>query len=73
MDELIIQELIKVKFSGGVNDISLYVNLVIQTIAVLVGGIILWRVSVVIHKKKLKERKRNTFFDTPYSKSWRKK
>jgi len=73
MDELTIQELIKAKFSGGMSDISSYVNLSVQTLAVMIGGIALWRISVVLHKRKLAQRSRNDFFETPYSKGWRRK
>lgn len=73
MNEITIQELIKAKFSGGMSDISAYVNLSVQTLAVMIGGIALWRISVVLHKRKLASRSRNDFFDTPYSKGWRRK
>ena len=39
----------------------------------LIGGIVLWRMSNVIHKKKLAQRSRNEFFDTAYSKGWKRK
>ena len=73
MNELTIQQLIKAQYSGGISDASSYVNLAVQAIAVLIGGIVLWRISVVMHKKKLAQRSRNQFFDTPYSKGWKRK
>lgn len=73
MEELTIQQLIRAQFSGAVSDTSSYVNLAVQTVAVLIGGIVLWRISVVMHKKKLAQRSRNQFFDTPYSKGWKRK
>ncbi len=73
MDELTIQQLIQVKFSGELEQTSMYVNIAIQAIAVLIGGIVVWRASNAYHKKKQKERQRNTFFETPYSREWRKK
>ena len=73
MDELTIQELIRVRYSGGMSEVSTYVNLAIQAIAVLIGGIVLWRVSVVLHKKKVQERSRKQFFETKYSKGWKRK
>lgn len=73
MQELTIQQLIKAQFSGAISDTSSYVNLAIQAIAVMIGGIILWRISVVMHKKKLAQRSRNQFFETPYSKGWKRK
>jgi len=73
MDELTIQELIRVRYSGGMSEVSTYVNLAIQAIAVLIGGIVLWRISVVLHKKKVQERSRKQFFETKYSKGWKRK
>lgn len=73
MDELTIQTLIRAKFSGALDQGGTYINLTIQTIAVLVGGIVLWRASNAIHKKKQAERQRNNYFETPYSREWRRK
>lgn len=73
MDELTIQQLIKAKFSGDLSHSATYINLTIQAVAVLIGGIIIWRVSNAMHKKKIKERQRNDYFESPYSKQWRKK
>ena len=73
MDELTIQELIKVRYSGAMSEVSAYVNLAIQAVVVLIGGIILWRISVVMHKRKVEERSRKQFFETKYSKGWKRK
>jgi hypothetical protein len=73
MDELTIQTLIKANYSGGLTETSVYVNLAIQATAVIIGGIVLWRGSVALHKKKLAQRARNTYFETPYSKGWKRK
>jgi len=73
MDDLTIQQLIRAQFSGAVSDTSSYVNLAIQAVAVMIGGIVLWRISVVMHKKKLAQRSKNQFFETPYSKGWKRK
>ena len=73
MDELTIQTLIKAKYSGSLSEISTYINLSIQAVAVLIGGIMLWRISVALHKKKSAKRMRNSYFDTPYSKGWKRK
>jgi hypothetical protein len=37
----------------------------------LVVGLILWRLMVAFHRKKNASRKRSTYFDTEYSKKWR--
>ncbi len=73
MDELTIQTLIKAQYSGALDQSSTYINLVIQTVAVLVGGIVIWRASNAIHRKKQKDRQQNNYFETPYSRHWRKK
>lgn len=66
-----IQTLIQAKFSGQLSETPVYVNLAIQAIAVMVGGIVLWRVSAAIHAKKQRERSKRQFFETRYSKNWR--
>ena len=71
MDELTIQQLINAKFSGELSQMSTYINLTLQAVAILIGGLVLWRASNAIHRKKQKERKRNTYFETPYSRHWK--
>lgn len=71
MDELTIQTLIKAKYSGSLDEMSIYLNLTIQAGAVLIAGIVLWKASTAMHNKKKKERERNKYFDTPYSKGWK--
>lgn len=73
MDELTIQTLIKAKFSGSATEMSTYISLAIQTAAIIFGGIVLWRMSSLYHKKKLAERSRTSYFETPYSKGWKKR
>lgn len=73
MDELTIQTLIKAKYSGSVSEMSIYVNIAIQAVAVLVGGIVLWRISIAIHKRKKAQRQRNPYFESPYSEGWKRK
>ncbi len=71
MSELTLDVLIKAKYSGSISEVASYSSLAIQTIAVIIGGIVLWRISVVMHKRKLAKRSRNDYFETPYSKGWR--
>ena len=73
MDELTIQTLIKAKYAGALSDMSSYTSLAIQAIAVIIGGIIIWRASAVLHKRKLAERSRKQYFETSYSKGWKRK
>lgn len=68
-----IETLIRLKYSGAESDMSLYISLAVQTGAVLVGGIVLWRMSARLHKKKQANRSRNAYFETPYSKGWKRK
>lgn len=67
-----IQSLIQAKFSGPLSESQTYINLAIQAIAVMIGGIIVWRASNAYHAKKQKERSNRSFFESRYSKSWRK-
>lgn len=67
------QNIIKIQFSGAHADVEAYSGLAVQTIAVLVGGIILWRISNYLHKRKQKQRRKNDFFETPYAKGWKRK
>lgn len=63
--------LIKAKYSGAVTEMGTYLNLATLAVAVMIGGIVLWRSSTVLHKRKLAERANNKFFETPYSKGWK--
>lgn len=67
-----IETLIKAKFSGQLSEAPIYVNLTLQAIAVLMGGFILWRAINAYHAKKQKQRANRRFFETRYSKSWKK-
>jgi len=67
------QQIIKANYSGSLSQMSAYISISIQAIAVIIGGIVLWRVSISMQKKKEKQRTRNTYFDTPYSRSWKRK
>ncbi|MDB4516678.1 hypothetical protein N9089_03680 [Crocinitomicaceae bacterium] len=73
MEESSYQEVIKLYYSGASSELDLYSGLAVQAIAVLVGGIILWRASAILHKRKKAQRGRNEFFETPYSKGWKRK
>ncbi|MCR9171449.1 MAG: hypothetical protein NXI10_03085 [bacterium] len=67
------QNIIRTHFSGAQTEVEAYSGLAIQTIAILVGGLILWRVSNYLHKRKQKQRRKNEFFETPYAKGWKRK
>ncbi len=66
-----IQTLIKVKYVGELDQTTAYTTIGFQTVAVLVGGIILWRVSNALHKRKLNQRAEKAHFKTRFSDHWK--
>jgi len=72
-DDQAVQLLIKAKYAGSMVDTSTYTNMAIQAGAVLIGGIIIWRMSARFHKKKVAQRQRNSYFETTYSRNWKRK
>ena len=66
------QELIEVKYSGELDQTMDFAKIAIQTIAVLVGGIVIWRAVIAYQRKQKNSRRRNSFFETKYSKHWKK-
>lgn len=73
MDEVALETLIRAKYSGSLTEMNTYLNLAIQAAAVVFGGIVLWRISVIMHKRKLAKRGRKEFFETPYSRGWKRR
>ncbi len=67
-----IQELIQFKYSGELDQTFSYVNVAIQAVAVLIGGLVIWRAISLWQRKKKLERRRNPFFESSFSKHWRK-
>ncbi len=67
-----IQDLIMQRFSGTLNNEAEYISLMVQVFAVLVLGLVAWRLMLVFHKRKSAKRKRSTFFKSTYSDHWRK-
>jgi radical SAM superfamily enzyme len=67
-----ITDLIQNRFSGSLNNEAEYIELLVQVFAVLAMGLVLWRMMVLFHKSKKAKRKRNTYFDTEFRRSWRK-
>ena len=65
--------LVRAKYSGNISEMSTYLNLAVQASAVVIGGIILWKASAVLHKRKMAERAEKKFFETPYSKGWKRR
>lgn len=73
MDELTMQQIIKANFSGSMSQMSAYTGIAAQALGVIIGGIIIWRASVSYQKKKQAQRSRNSYFETPYSRGWKRK
>jgi hypothetical protein len=67
-----IETLIRAKLSGELSETPIYINLTLQAVAVMIGGILIWRASNAYHAKKQRERANRTYFESRYSKTWRK-
>ena len=67
-----IQELIQRRFSGALTNEAEYIELLVQVFVVLVLGLIVWRLMVVFQRKKTAKRKKSTYFDSTFSKHWKK-
>ncbi|MBU2019728.1 MAG: hypothetical protein KJ941_08790 [Bacteroidetes bacterium] len=65
------QTLVKVKYSGKLDETGAYTTIGMQTILVLFAGIALWRASNYIFSRKLKERSEKKNFETRYSSQWK--
>ena len=52
MEELTIQMLIKARYSGALDESGTYINIVLQTVAVLIGGLVIWRAMNIYHPRK---------------------
>jgi hypothetical protein len=66
-----VQTLIQAKYAGELDSSMVYSNLGIQTIAVLIAGIVFWRVSNLIHQRKLNQRAQQPHFKTRFSEHWK--
>jgi hypothetical protein len=43
-----------------------------QAAAILIAGFVLWRINSYLNNKRIAKRRRNNFFETNYSKNWKK-
>ena len=66
------QEMIQVKYSGELSDMMDNVNVMVQVFAILIAGIIVWRIFAAYQSKKQNERFKSDYFESSYSKHWRK-
>lgn len=67
-----VQDLIKQRFTGTLNSEAEYIELIVQTFAVLILGLVLWRLMAMFHKKKKAQRKTSGYFDSEFSRNWKK-
>lgn len=68
-----VQEFIQRRFSGELNNEAEYIELIVQVFAVLIIGLLMWRLMVVFQRRKTAKRRQSTYFDNVFSKNWRKK
>ena len=66
------QEMIQAKYSGELSSMMDYVNIMAQVFGILIAGIIMWRVFARYQNKKQNERFKSDYFESSYSKHWRK-
>ena len=66
------QEMIQVKYSGELSSMMDYVNIMAQVFGILIAGIVIWRVFARYQNKKQNERFKSDYFESSYSKHWRK-
>ena len=67
-----VQDLIQRRFSGELNNEAEYIELIVQVFAVLILGLVLWRMMIIFHKKKKAKRKPSVYFDSTFSRNWKK-
>jgi len=66
------QEMIQIKYSGQISAMNDYINISVQTIGILIAGIIIWRLIARYQIKKQKERFNSNYFKSSFSRHWRK-
>jgi len=63
---------IEVNLSGEPSYLHFYIQLFLQATGILIAGFVLWRVNSYVNNQRVKNRRRNNFFETNYSKNWKK-
>tara|TARA_B100001287_G_C22257487_1_gene333369 strand:- start:114 stop:323 length:210 start_codon:yes stop_codon:yes gene_type:complete len=66
------QEMIQAKYSGELSSMMDYINIMAQVFGILIVGIIIWRAFARHQNKKQNERFKSDYFESSYSKHWRK-
>ena len=67
------REMIANYLNGGVNDSFVMIKLMIQVIAILVVGLVLWRISTIFTGEKNQQRRRTVFMESRYQDQWKNK
>jgi len=64
--DLTIQQLVQVHFSGQLDERMIYINLAVQALTVMFIGLLLWRLSVLFQRKKMKQRRKSSIFESKF-------
>jgi len=64
------RDLVADYLNGAVGDEFVMVKLGVQVIAILIIGIVLWRISAIFNKKKERGRK-TVFMNSKYQEKWK--
>jgi hypothetical protein len=64
--ELSVQQLIKIHFTGQLDERMIYINLAVQALTVMFIGLLLWRLSVLFQRKKMKQRRKSSLFESKF-------
>lgn len=67
-----LSQFIENNLSGEPSFTYIYIQLAAQATGILIAGFVLWRINSYLSNKRKNERRRNNFFETNYSKNWRK-
>lgn len=70
--EPLYRQMIAEYLNGSVNDSFVMIKLMVQVIAILITGLVLWRISSIFSKKKVNRRK-SVFMDSRFQKQWKNK
>ena len=63
---LSLQQLVQIHFSGQLDERMIYINLAVQAITVMFIGLFLWRLSVFFQRKKMKQRRKSSLFESKF-------
>ncbi len=64
--DLTLQQLVQIHFSGQLDERMIYINLAVQALTVMFIGLLLWRLSVFFQRKKMKQRRKSSIFESKF-------